>query len=414
MSSEDEPLAGKAGDAMKVCLVNDTSDDPNWGARATSLALRELIYEAGGQVESTLYQYRIGMAQTEDIASARDAEALLGLVEDVAPSCWQEFESSAHEVMDGVIFPEIYSALATNDVVLISGEGCIYDCTRQSRMIYFIAYLAKRFFGKPTAIVNHSVVMNDPVLREIADHVYPLLDDIVFREPDSVLACSSGLGRVASDAAYLYQPQGSEWWSRLGSPQESPQGEHEGEVLRGGAFDPQAPYACIGGGSVYFRGLKPGFDAIPSFSKLCRALQASVGQVILTASSGKDLSIMAPVSERLDLPLAGVNLPIQSAVNLMGNAKVYIGARWHPSIFAHSGGTPVIALNRHTVKMDAFLKQADMPQRGFDPFAIEDQFDDLMAEVKAHLQAGEGLRSRLRIGAHRLAGMARENVRLLT
>tara|TARA_B100000700_G_scaffold80286_2_gene90433 strand:+ start:47085 stop:48284 length:1200 start_codon:yes stop_codon:yes gene_type:complete len=399
---------------MKVCLVNDTSDDPNWGARATSLALRELIYEAGGQVESTLYQYRIGMAQTEDIASARDAEVLSGQVEDVAPSCWQEFESSAHEVMDGVIFPEIYSALATNDVVLISGEGCIYDCTRQSRMIYFIAYLAKRFFGKPTAIVNHSVVMNDPVLREIADHVYPLLDDIVFREPDSVLACSSGLGRVASDAAYLYQPQGSEWWSRLGSPQESPQGEHEGEVLRGGAFDPQAPYACIGGGSVYFRGLKPGFDAIPSFSKLCRALQASVGQVILTASSGKDLSIMAPVSERLDLPLAGVNLPIQSAVNLMGNAKVYIGARWHPSIFAHSGGTPVIALNRHTVKMDAFLKQADMPQRGFDPFAIEDQFDDLMAEVKAHLQAGEGLRSRLRIGAHRLAGMARENVRLLT
>lgn len=399
---------------MKVCLVNDTSDDPNWGARATSLALRELIHEAGGQVESTLYQYRIGMAQTEDIASVRDAKALSGLVEDVAPSSWQEFESSAHKVMDGAIFPEIYSALATNDVVLISGEGCIYDCTRQSRMIYFIAYLAKRFFGKPTAIVNHSVVMNDPVLREIADHVYPLLDDIVFREPDSVLACSSGLGRVASDAAYLYQPQGSEWWSRLGSPQESPQGEHEGEVLRGGAFDPQAPYACIGGGSVYFRGLKPGFDAIPSFSKLCRALQASVGQVILTASSGKDLSIMAPVSERLDLPLAGVNLPIQSAVNLMGNAKVYIGARWHPSIFAHSGGTPVIALNRHTVKMDAFLKQADMPQRGFDPFAIEDQFDDLMAEVKAHLQAGEGLRSRLRSGAHRLAGMARENVRLLT
>ena len=75
--------------------------------------------------------------------------------------------------------------------------------------------------------------------------------------------------------------------------------------MRGGAFDPQAPYACIGGGSVYFRGLKPGFDAIPSFSKLCRALQASVGQVILTASSGKDLSITNdPLSYfRKDQPL---------------------------------------------------------------------------------------------------------------
>lgn len=399
---------------MKVCLVNDTSDDPNWGARATSLALRELIHEAGGRVESTLYQYRIGMAQAEDIASVRDAEVLSGQVEDVAPRRWQEFESRARDVMDGVIFPEIHTALASSDVVLISGEGCIYDCTRQSRMIYFIAYLAKRFFGKPTAIVNHSIVMNDPVLREIADHVYPLLDDVVFREPVSALACVSGLGRVASDAAYLYQPQGAEWWPQSGSSQQSPQGENEGGILRGGDFDPQAPYTCIGGGSVYFRGLKPGFDAVPSFSKLCRALQACVGQVILTASSGKDLRIMEPLAERLELPLAGVNLPIQTAVNLVGNAQVYIGARWHPSIFAHSGGTPVIALNRHTVKMDAFLKQVGMQQSAFDPFAIEDQLDDLMAEVKAHLQAGEELRSHLRNGALRLAGMARENVRLLT
>lgn len=399
---------------MKVCLVNDTSDDPNWGARATSLALRELIHEAGGRVESTLYQYRIGMAQAEDIASVRDAEVLSGQVEDVAPRRWQEFESRARDVMDGVIFPEIHTALASSDVVLISGEGCIYDCTRQSRMIYFIAYLAKRFLGKPTAIVNHSIVMNDPVLREIADHVYPLLDDVVFREPDSALACVSGLGRVASDAAYLYQPQGDEWWPQSGLSQQSPQGENEGEILRGGDFDPQVPYACIGGGSVYFRGLKPGFDAVPGFSKLCRALQACVGQVILTASSGKDLSIMEPLAERLELPLAGVNLPIQTAVNLVGNAQVYIGARWHPSIFAHSGGTPVIALNRHTVKMDAFLKQVGMQQSAFDPFAIEDQLDDLMAEVKAHLQAGEELRSHLRNGALRLAGMARENVRLLT
>ncbi|SDF93152.1 Polysaccharide pyruvyl transferase family protein WcaK [Onishia taeanensis] len=399
---------------MKVCLVNDTSDDPNWGARATSLALRELIHEAGGRVESTLYQYRIGMAQAEDIASVRDAEVLSGQVEDVAPRRWQEFESRARDVMDGVIFPEIHTALASSDVVLISGEGCIYDCTRQSRMIYFIAYLAKRFLGKPTAIVNHSIVMNDPVLREIADHVYPLLDDVVFREPDSALACVSGLGRVASDAAYLYQPQGDEWWPQSGLSQQSPQGENEGEILRGGDFDPQVPYACIGGGSVYFRGLKPGFDAVPGFSKLCRALQACVGQVILTASSGKDLSIMEPLAERLELPLAGVNLPIQTAVNLVGNAQVYIGARWHPSIFAHSGGTPVIALNRHTVKMDAFLKQVGMQQSAFDPFAIEDQLDDLMAEVKAHLQAGEELRSHLRNGALRLAGMARENVHLLT
>lgn len=395
---------------MKVCLVNDTSDDPNWGARATSFALRELIHEAGGRVVSTLYQYRIGIPQREDIVTLNGRGVTEGVYRDVAPYRWADFESRAREVMEGAIFPAIRAALADSDIVLVSGEGCIYDCTRQSRMIYFIAYLAKRFFGKVTALINHSIVLNDPVLEEIARHVYPLLDDIVFREGDSARACPAGQARLAADAAYLYQPETlATWWGSRAHLE-----ERASEYWRVGAFDPQIPYVCIGGGSVYFRGLRTDFDPVPGFVRLSRALRESVGQVLLTASSAKDLSILEPVAEELDLPLAGPTLPIQQAVNLMGNARLYIGARWHPSIFAHRGGTPVIALSRHTPKMDAFLRQADMPPSDLDPFAIENQFDDIIAGVKANLHAGEGHREQLRRGAAQLAEKARENVRLLS
>ncbi|MDN3555239.1 polysaccharide pyruvyl transferase family protein [Halomonas maura] len=391
---------------MKVCLVNDTSDDPNWGARATSYALRELIRDAGGQVASTLYQYRIGIPQPDDSV---DGQADDDPVIDVAPTCWQEFEECALGVMQGAAFPAIGKALHDCDIVLVNGEGCIYDLTRQSRMIFFIAYLAKCFFDKPTAMVNHSIVMNDPALREIARHIYPLLDDIVFREPDSARACPAGQGRVAADAAYLYQPEPVEqWWpsTAFGLSHERP--------FRGEAFDPRQPYACIGGGSVYFRGLQPDHDAIPGFIRLCREMQASVGQVLLTASSDKDLRILAPVAERLDLPLAGASLPIQFAVNLLGNARVYVGARWHPSIFAHSGGTPVIALSRHTPKMDAFLKQADMPPSHLDPFSLESQLDEVLNLVATQLAAGAPLRASLKAKAARLGETVGENVRVLT
>ncbi|MFG6179348.1 polysaccharide pyruvyl transferase family protein [Halomonas sp. THAF12] len=394
---------------MKVCLVNDTSDDPNWGARATSWALRELIREAGGHVTSTLYQYRIGLPQRDDIVDGRADDEVSGEIDDIAPTCWREFEECALSVMDGAAFPVIGKALTDCDVVLINGEGCIYDRTRQSRMIFFIAYLARRFFDKPTALVNHSIVMNDPILTDIARHVYPLLDDIVFREPDSARACPVRLGRVAADAAYRYRPEAVErWWppTAAANGQSRPQLE--------GTFDPHRPYACVGGGSVYFRDLKPGYDAIPGLVRLCRQLQARVGQVLLTASSAKDLRLLEPVAERLALPMAGAELPVQTAVNLIGNARVYVGARWHPSIFAHRGGTPVIALSRHTPKMNAFLRQAGLPTSELDPFALEEQLDEVMARVDGQLAVGEPLREGLKAKAEGLGDTVDENVRLLT
>ncbi|WP_197030829.1 polysaccharide pyruvyl transferase family protein [Halomonas sp. BC04] len=364
---------------------------------------------SGGTISSTLYQYSFSSPQENDKLEKKECEAS-GVNEDVAPAHWGEFEHLAQSVIDDEVFNDIATAICNSDVVLINGEGCIYDRTRQSRMIFFIAYLAKRFFGKPTALVNHSIVMNEPVLREIAQHVYPLLDDIVFREPDSALACPAGQSRVAADAAYLYEPEPPEQWERSTEATR----ERNGALWSGGAFDPHKPYACIGGGSVYFRGLRPELDAIPGLVMLCRELQGSVGQVLLTASSAKDLRILEPVSKMLDLPLAGASLPIQCAVNLVGNARVYIGARWHPSIFAHRGGVPVVALSRHTPKMDAFLKQAGIPPSHLDPFSLENQLDDVIGQVRSHLDAGEQLRVKLRADATRLSETTSENVRLLT
>lgn len=381
---------------MKVCLVNDTSDDPNWGAIATSQALRELIHEAGGIVSSTLYQYRIGVAQRDDVADAPTGDTTSD-VPDLAPSRWEDFDECAVSVMDGALFPSIHQALSDSDVVLINGEGCIYDRTRQSRMIYFIAYLAKRYFGKPTAIVNHSIVMNDPKLLTIAQHVYPLLDDIVFREPDSALVCPGGNGRVAADAAYRLKPRPVACWE---------------PTLRD-AIDPTRPFVALGGGSVFFRGLQPDHDPVPGYMRLSERLLDTVGQVVLTASSHKDRRIMAPLSRELGLPLIDTDVPVQQAVDLLGHACAYVGGRWHPSIFAHGGGAPVIALTRYTPKMEAFLKQADMPLSRFDPFRLDEQCEDIVAAVMTSLGGGEARRERLRAGAERLAELASENVRVL-
>ncbi|MFC3392553.1 polysaccharide pyruvyl transferase family protein [Aidingimonas halophila] len=382
---------------MKICLVNDTSDDSNWGGKATSHALRALIDDTGGQVEATIYQYRLATPQPDDVSES-DAFLSSGMAsKDVAPLCWAAFDECATQVLNGEWFPSIYRELSECDVVLINGEGCIYDRTRQSRMIYFIAYFAKHCLDKPTAIVNHSIVLNDPVLMEIAVNVYPMLDDVVFREPDSALACPGAAGHVGADAAYIHLPRPVAAWNGT----------------LGDGFDPERPYVCLGGGSVFFRGLRPGYDPLPGVMQLCERFRNDVGQVVLTASSHKDLSLMTPVSRELGLPLIDIGQSVQEAVDVLGHAGVYVGARWHPGIFAHRGGTPVVAWTEHTPKMTAFLKQAELSQRTFDPFRIGEQLDDIVSLAATYLDAGHELRDRLRVGAQRLAYKTRDNVRLL-
>ena len=192
-------------------LVNDTSDAPNWGAKATSDALRALLGAAGSEVVTTLYSSslltpswrsrRTTLQVTERVKGLVPNPKLQRLTEKVAnrvsvtlpdPLTQRaaQLEPLAEQVMRGAAFADELAALRRGDAVVINGEGCVYARRRESFMMFFLAYLAKVHLGKTTVFVNHSAELSEPALREVAAHVYPLLDDVVFREARSARACA--------------------------------------------------------------------------------------------------------------------------------------------------------------------------------------------------------------------------------
>ena len=46
----------------------------------------------------------------------------------------------------------------------------------------FLTYIAKTIYDKPVIIVNHTADFSHPDLRRIAEEIYPLFDDVVFRD----------------------------------------------------------------------------------------------------------------------------------------------------------------------------------------------------------------------------------------
>ncbi|WP_161629068.1 polysaccharide pyruvyl transferase family protein [Litchfieldella anticariensis] len=396
--------------------MNDNSDTRNWGAQATSMALCELVHSAGGNVERTLSASRLDEKQGKDypaiayLAGYFDRRLpawsmprrlnhaifnrLARQLPDVVPDSWEDFDRQALRVLQHKTLGDIREALENSDLVVINGEGCIYGNIRHSRMLFFIAYLAKRYLGRETVMVNHSADLRHPTLNRIARHVYPLLDEVVFRETDSALACSGFCSStIGADAAYLYTPAPVENWS-----------------LRMDGFDPGRPYVCVGGSSSYLRRGDEQVKPVAGYVELCRHLQAECDQVVLVAASWQDERIFQAVKNELGIPLIGVSSPFRQAIDVIGNARVYIGGRWHSAIFAHAGGTPVVALGAYTPKMQAFLHDSGQPGTPFDPFELATQAPKIAAGVRDCLEQGDRLRAVLSDGARECARRARLNV----
>jgi polysaccharide pyruvyl transferase WcaK-like protein len=415
---------------LQVYLINDTSLNLNWGSRATTYKLRQMLGSVGAEVSSSLPLQQLSHLDWE----ARPTTANLSrqfrklaprypfnklasvflnnttrFLPEVVPSTWSEFESFAKGVMTGRILPQVKADLSSCDVVVINGEGGIFGKQRESRAMLFVAYLAKKFFNKPVSLVSHSADIRQPVLQEIAQHVYPLLDDVVFREAKSQELCASFVtGKVAADATFDYKPAPREAWTQVAS---QPGYFHVYPELSG-EFDPRQPYVCVGGSSIYFRKDRPTHNPIPGFTKLCQRLQHEVGQVVLTASAAADLPIFEPIAKALKLPLIRPEVSPQQAVDLLGHASAYIGGRWHSSIFAATGGTPILTLDAHTFKVNALNEQLELREPPFNPFNLEEDLDTILRQLEGCL-SNPDLRVELRNRARKLGRLSWENVRFV-
>jgi hypothetical protein len=160
-------------------------------------------------------------------------------------------------------------------------------------------------------------------------------------------------------------------------------------------FDPSRPYVTVCASSTYALPQHSHLDAAPSFIKLCRRLNQEVGPVVLAAPCEVDSRIMRQVQAATGLPLLGLTLPVRQAIDLIGNAAVHVGGRWHPGIFAATGGTPMVALTSNSHKVWSLMRQLGMEYPVFDALNLEAHTAAIVAQAKAYLQAGDTLRHRL-------------------
>ena len=405
---------------VKVLFVNDATSNRNWGDRAAATSLRAMIGAVGGEIVHAIGEDELastalrGRTVHDATASPPGLKerlrpwlppALLGVRERLLrnapgprdhpsiPRRWADFEPLARAALaDGGPWPELIEAIHRCDVAIIHGDGCMEGIGIIPRSELFLAYLIKRHLGKPVLIVNHTADFDHPDLREMAKEVYPLFDDVVFRDLVSEERCRSFCnGRFAADTVFSFAPIDRVAWLPVAR---RPTYFDVWPDL--GTFDPAESYLCIGGSSSF-----GGVHGVAAISEQVAALVRHIaacyaGQIVLTVSDLVDQAVMRPVAAALDLPLIGATTPIQQAVDIVGNADAYIGGRWHPSIFALRGGAPVVALSAKTFKTQALAAAAGLPSDVVDAMRVGDEAEVIGRRLLELLEQGAELRDRLR------------------
>lgn len=399
--------------ALRVCLVNDSSVNPNWGCRATSSALKGLITAGGSQIVATITLDQLLTLSLSDRSSwarmldkidpfvprrpivrellGRAVDNVRHKLPDVAPSDVSQFDTLADALVRGDVLGYAKVAFSACDAVVVNGEGGIYGFKRESRLMLFLAYVAKRYFGLRVAIVNHTAELSDPRLRAMAQLVYPLVDDVVFREPISARTYGELAGEnVAPDAAFMHRPDDSghvrDVSSRSGYYSVWPD-----EAV----FDMAEPYVVLGG-SALFAKREVGGARLDGLVRLAAELGRRVAPVVLTASDVPDETVFRVLAHALGLPVISLRLPVQQALDVLGNAVAYVGGRWHPAIFAASGGTPFVPLATNGHKLAGLAEMFDLPAPGTDLSHLESAgVSEIVGLVEDHVRSGGALRDRL-------------------
>lgn len=425
---------------MNVLFINDSSSSSNWGDRAAAASLMAMVRQSGGRIifaitEEDLWGSTFGKPSFGPPSEARGGggretvklfippivlrarRRVLRLYrigpEQLIPQTWDDFEMAAKKVgrEQGYGWPEILRAMGEADVAVIHGASLHgHASTIIQRTDLFLTYLMKKRFGKPVVITNHTADFEgNAALRQMAEHVYPLFDDVVYRDSISADHCASTFGgRFAADTAFWFEPAAREAWAPLVArptyfdvwPDTAP-------------FDPYRPYLCVGGSSI-FHDRKDWDSVIAGYDLLIRHLHSVYsGTIVLTASAELDLNVFRPLARRFDLPLVGVMTPIQQAVDILGNADAYIGGRWHSSIFALRGGAPLLALSSQTFKMRALAGMTGSSSATFDALDLGRETQAIGRQLSIALEQGSDLRRRLRSWGDEMAENSWDNVSFL-
>lgn len=377
----------------RILLINDTADHDNWGSNACAEALRRILAaEVPGAELDPLPSRWIGRKYTWDpfvggrrlLNQDSFLHRLLLKPQVRLPNVADAFEALAADWQAGRGGPgasEVLPRLAAADAVVFNAEGSTYRNNYTCMKSLFLLWLARSVFGKPAFFLNGSVTLTDvdPILPGVLRKVFPALDGVTVREPNSLRMVERYVpgvrAELAPDSVFAF------------GPDEAAAGRGEAQRIRaqlGGK-----PYFCFSLSMLpmdFSRRDSAGREAL-------QRLREVVPQAVLMARDHGD-QFLRDVASEAGAVFMGPNATFRDVMGVLAGASFLFSGRYHHIIMGAIVGCPSIALTSTSPKVEGLceLLGADLVHAPFDPTWMTPEINTIVGEARRILERGPSLR----------------------
>jgi len=403
-----------------LLLVDDNRDVLNWGCRATSISLHQILskqYEVRYTINKTIVDTPQPISEILPLNGKyvafinrhlrnRYTDGLInafGIKKDFITENPEKSLDNFLKSKNGVpLLDKIYSMVNSVDIIVINGEGSMIFTSPPRRDLLFQLFIVKlsSYLNKPVYYIN-AIVSDCPICgrneytAKIAKECLKKCRGVSVRDPYSLKV----LKEIAPDINSMYIPDALfSWVKYIDNNTKLPKcGDflipYPEEEIYFGKFDFRSPYICIGGSS-----LAAGYPerSVQAYTKLVDALK-TVGLPLYLVQTCDGDYFLNQVSKQTNVPIIPVQTPILIGAAILSNATVFISGRYHPSILASLGGTPCVFLgsNSHkTLSLQSVLEYHDPVE--YPAMPTDNTCDEILLRVNKILDNEKPLREDIR------------------
>lgn len=304
------------------------------------------------------------------------------------------------------------------DAMVVNGEGSFIFSTppwRESMVITMLMHWAQKM-GKKVYFLN-AMLSDSPVSAhnektlEVVYDVFKKCEVIQVREQQSL------------DYAHKYMPELNpvmkpdalfSWYTLVNDSHRIENGKYYmDQRLESDAgyyeFDFTKPYICISGSSVAgsYSDKQPIINRFVNLTNKVKSEFPAHKIFIVETCEGDEF--LLEVAKLCAVPVVGMNTPLIAAAKILANASAYITGRYHPSIMASLGGTPCIYFgsNSHkTYSIQELLEYEDVHEFNF--LFDNNEMDEMVMRTKGYIEQGITIRKKIQSRAAELSKEALE------
>ena len=179
-------------------------------------------------------------------------------------------------------------------------------------------------------------------------------------------------------------------------------------------FDFTKPYICISGSSAVGKATNNKEKIISRYEKLVNEVKKSIPYNVYLVEVCEGDNFLREVGKRTKTDIISIDTPILAAGKILANASLYISGRYHPAILASMGGTPCVFMssNSHKTKSLQELLEYDFVHEYY-LLPSDKEIEQMIERAKFLLREGNGIRKKIQTRSKKLSDSAKKMIEVL-